>query len=73
LSTAPSALAALREHTEEKLAEQLLQDSENKFRSVVETATDAVVPPIAGAASSSSTRAPSKPSGTTRKTSWAGL
>ena len=38
-----AALAALRDRTEEKLAEQLLRDSENKFRSVVETATDAVV------------------------------
>ena len=38
-----AALAVLRDCTEEKLAERLLRDSENKFRSVVETATDAVV------------------------------
>jgi PAS domain S-box-containing protein len=38
-----AALVALRDRTEDKLAELLLRESENKFRSVVESATDAVV------------------------------
>ncbi|HWP59394.1 MAG TPA: PAS domain S-box protein [Candidatus Acidoferrales bacterium] len=39
----PAALVALRDRTEEKIAEEALRESENKFRSVVETAIDAVV------------------------------
>jgi len=37
------ALVALRDRTEEKMAVQALRDSENKFRSVIETAIDAVL------------------------------
>jgi PAS domain S-box-containing protein len=38
-----AALVALRDRTEEQIAEQALRDSENKLRSVIETAIDAVV------------------------------
>ncbi|MGH7846656.1 MAG: sensor histidine kinase, partial [Candidatus Binatia bacterium] len=38
-----AALVALRDRTEDKMAEQAVRDSENKFRSVIETAIDAVV------------------------------
>jgi PAS domain S-box-containing protein len=38
-----AALVALRDRTEEKAAERALRDSENKFRTVIETAIDAAV------------------------------